>query len=337
MENVRFLTEHDVEQLLTVANCVKPVEDALIAQGRKLARNIPRHITRLDKVGLSVLQAGVPGANHAGFKAYTTCPEGVRFWVMLFHAQTGALDAIIEAEHLSLVRTAAATAVATRHLANPGSKVVGILGTGTHAVAQLEGACLSHDIEKVYAWSRTAENVREFAETMSAKLGIDVVAAGTAEEAVRDADIVVTITSSQRPILSGEWLKPGAHVNLVGAMKPTSREVDDRTLERATLLTVDDWQQAHHEAGEYIEATEAGVISWDQIKEFGDVVAGVVPGRNNERDITVFKSHGIGAWDVAAGALALDLSREQGVGKDFPIGQAARPLGKTFDPYRIKP
>ena len=93
-----------------------PIEDALIAQARGNAQNVPRHITRLEKVGLSVLQAAVPGVNHAGFKTYTTCPEGVRFWVMLFHGETGALDAIIEAEHLGLVRTAAATAVATRYL-----------------------------------------------------------------------------------------------------------------------------------------------------------------------------------------------------------------------------
>lgn len=337
MENVRFLTENDVEQLLTVSNCVRPVEDALIAQGRGEVQNIPRHITRLEKVGLSVLQAAVPGVNHAGFKAYTTCPDGVRFWVMLFQGETGALDAVVEAEHLGLVRTAAATAVATRHLANPGSRVVGILGTGTHAAAQLEGACLHHDIEKVYAWSRTPENVRDFAGRMSDRLGVKVMAAGSAQEAVSEADIVVTITSSRTPVLFGDWLKPGAHVNLVGAMKPTSREVDDRTLERATLLTVDDWQQARHEAGEYIEATEAAVISWEQIKELGNVISGAVAGRTDERDITVFKSHGIGAWDVAAGVLALDLSREKGIGTDVPIGQAARPLGRTVDPYRLKP
>lgn len=337
MDNVRFLTEDEVEQLLTVSNCVQPVEDALIAQGRGHAQNVPRHISRLEKVGLSILQAAVPGVNHTGFKAYTTCPDGVRFWVMLFHGETGGLDAIIEAEHLSLVRTAAATAVATRHLANPESKIVGILGTGAHAIAQLEGACLNHKIEKVYAWSRTPENVRAFAGKMSAKLGIEVIAAGSAEEAVHDADIVVTITSSQTPILLGDWLKPGVHVNLVGAMKPTSREVDDRVLERATLLTVDDWQQAHQEAGEYIEATEAGVISWEQIEELGKVVSGAVAGRTGEQDITVFKSHGIGAWDIAAGVLALDLSRERGIGKDVPIGQAARPLGNSNRSYRLKP
>lgn len=337
IENVRFLNEQQVEQLLTVANCVPVVENALLEQGRKTAQNIPRRITRLEKVGLSVLQGAVPGANHTGFKCYTTCPDGVRFWVMLFHGEKGGLDAIIEADYLSLVRTAAATAVATRYLANPDSKIVGILGTGTHAVAQIEGACLHHDVEKVFAWSRTPANVRDFSEKMSARLGVEVVAAATAEEAVREADIVVTITSSRTPVLSGDWLKPGAHVNLVGAMKPTSREVDDRTLERATLLTVDDWQQAHHEAGEYIEATQAGVISWDQISELGDVLAGSVRGRTASEDITVFKSHGIGTWDVAAAALALDLSREKGIGEDVPIGQAARPLGKTPDPYRLKP
>jgi alanine dehydrogenase len=337
MNNVRFLSERDVEELLDVPNCAETIEKSLIAQGRKEAQNVPRHIVRTEKVGLSVLQAAVPGFRHVGFKSYTTCPEGVRFWVMLFNAETGAWEAIIEAEHLGLVRTAAATGVASKHLANSESSIVGILGTGTHAVAQLEGACLNHKIKRVYAWSRTPENVREFAGTMSKKLGIEVVPAGSAEDAVRDADIVVTITSSQRPILCGDWLKPGAHVNLVGAMKPSSREVDDRTLERANLLAVDDWDQAHHEAGEYIEATRDGVISWEKIKELGDIMAGVEPGRAHEDDITVFKSHGIGIWDVAAAAQVLEIARNRKIGLDLPIGLDARPLGKTFDPYRIKP
>lgn len=337
MQNVCFLNEHDVEQLLTVPNCFGTIEQAILAQGRKEAQNLPRRIVRTEKVGLSVLQGSVPGAGYVGFKSYTTCPDGVRFWVLLFHAETGSLDAIVEAEHLGQVRTAAATGVATKHLANPGSRTVAILGTGTHAVPQLEGACLSHEIERVFAWSRTPANVREFSERMSSKLGVEVVPAASAEEAVREADIVVTITTSQTPILMGDWLKPGAHVNLVGAMKPTSREVDDRVLQRASLLTVDDREQSHAESGEFIEAVRDGVMSWDQVKELGDVLAGTVPGRKTEQDITVFKNHGVGIWDVAAAARAIQLAGERGAGLQLPIGQAARPLGKSFDPYRVKP
>lgn len=333
----RFLNEEQVEKLLTVRECWGPLEEAMLAHGRGSAKNVPRNIVKTDKVGLSVLQASVPELNKVGFKAYTTCPDGVRFWVMLFDGEGGNLEAIVEAEHLGLVRTAAASGIATKHLANPGNATVGILGTGFQAAAQLEAVCMDRKVDRVYAWSRTPENAKSFADRMSRTLDLEVVAASSAKAAVVESDIIVTITSSRTPVLEGDWLKPGAHVNLVGAMKPTSREVDDRTLARADLLTVDDWHQAHKEAGEYIEATDAGVISWDDVKEIGAVMAGAVPGRSSPNDITVFKSHGIGIWDVAAGKRVLDLAVAQNIGAMVPIEQNARPLGRNPDPYRLKP
>lgn len=332
-----FLNEHDVESLLTVPNHVDMLEKAMIDQGKKSTVNTPRRIVKTEKVGLSVLQAAVPAINRVGFKTYTTAPGGVRFWVMLFDGSQGSLDAIIEAEHIGLIRTAGASGVATKHLARKDARIGAVLGTGYQAGAQIEAICHARKLDRIYAWSRTPENVRKFADEQSKKLGVEVVPAASAQEAVADADVVVTITSSKTPILKGDWLKEGAHVNLVGAMKPTSREVDDRTLERAALLTVDDWNQAHLEAGEYIEATAAGVISWDDIKEISDVLAGTIPGRQSDKDITVFKSHGIGVWDVAAGQRVLELALEQNVGVKLPIEQAARQLGNGLDPSRLKP
>ncbi len=333
----RFLNEKNVEDILSIEECWDYVETAMLAHGRGSATNIPRNIVKTEKVGLSVLQASVPELNKVGFKAYTTCPDGVRFWVLLFNGEGGNLEAIIEAEHIGLMRTAAATGIATQYLANPESSVVGILGTGFQATAQLEAVCLKRKVSRVYAWSRTPENVRKFSQQMSEKLGVDVVPASSAEEAVVNSDIIVTITSSRTPVLNGDWLKPGTHLNLVGAMKPTSREVDDRTLERASLLTVDDWNQAHKEAGEYIEATAKGIIDWANIHEIGKVMAGEVPGRRSPDDITVFKSHGVGIWDVAAGKRALELAEQRGVGIMLPIELAALPLGGNTDPYRLKP
>lgn len=332
-----FLNEHDVESILTVGNHMEILERAMVDQGRKSAVNTPRRIVRTDKVGLSVLQASVPAIDRVGFKAYTTSPEGVRFWVMLFDGSRGSLDAIIEAEHIGLARTAGATGIATKHLARKDAQIGAVLGTGYQAGAQIEAICLARNLKKVHVWSRTPENVRKFAQEQSDKLGVEVVPAGSAKAAVADADVVVTITSSKKPILEGDWLKEGAHVNLVGAMKPTSREVDDRTLQRASLLTVDDWEQAHLEAGEYIEATAAGVISWEDIREISDVMVGECPGRTSDKDITVFKSHGIGVWDLAAAQRVLELALERNVGVKLPMEQAARKLGNGLDPSRLKP
>src|SRR5690606_7060249 len=125
------------------------VEKAMLAHGRHSAVNVPRSIVKTDKVGLSVLQASVPELNKVGFKAYTTCPDGVRFWVLLFNGEGGNLEAIIEAENIGLIRTAAASGIATQYLANPESSTIGILGTGFQAAAQLEAVCLKRKVSKV--------------------------------------------------------------------------------------------------------------------------------------------------------------------------------------------
>lgn len=332
-----FLTEDQVDELLSVKDSMDIIEKSILDQGRKVAMNKPRSIVKTKYVGLSVLQASVPGINRVGFKTYTTCPEGVRFWVMLFDGKAGSLDAIIEAENLSMIRTGAASGVATKHLARKDSSIGAILGTGYQAKSQLEAICAARPLKKVLAWSRTPENVRKFCEKMTPIVGIPVEPAATAKEAVANADVIVTITSSKVPVLMGDWLKPGVHINLAGAMKPTSREIDDRTMARSTLMTVDDWNQAHDEAGEFIEGVASGVIKWDQVKELGDVMAGNIPGRTSDKDITLFKSHGVGIWDVAAGQRVLEIATERKVGVKLPIEQAARQLGNGLDPSRLKP
>ena len=150
-----FLNERDVESLLTVRDSLDIVEKSIIDQGRKIATNKPRQIVKTQHVGLSVLQASVPCINRVGFKTYTTCPEGCRFWVMLFDGEAGSLDAIIEAEHLSMIRTGAASGVAAKYLSSRSAKTVGILGTGYQAGSQLEAVCAVRKIENVRAWSRT--------------------------------------------------------------------------------------------------------------------------------------------------------------------------------------
>jgi ornithine cyclodeaminase/alanine dehydrogenase-like protein (mu-crystallin family) len=332
-----FLTEDQVDELLHVKDTMDIIEQSILDQGRKIAINKPRTYVKTEHVGLAMLQASVPGINRVGFKTYTTCPEGVRFWVMLFDGRAGSLDAIIEAENLSTIRTGAASGVATKYLARQDASTVAILGTGYQAASQLEAVCAARPIKKVLAWSRTPENVRKFCEKMTPRVGIPVEPAATAKEAVADADVIVTITSSKTPILMGDWIKPGAHINLAGAMKPTSREIDDRTLARASVMTVDDWKQAHGEAGEFIEGVANGVMTWDQVKELGDVMAGNEPGRKSDQDITLFKSHGIGIWDVAAGQRVLEIALKRKVGTVLPIAQAARQLGNGLDPSRLKP
>ena len=286
-----FLNEHDVESLLTVPNHVDMLEKAMIDQGKKSTVNTPRRIVKTEKVGLSVLQAAVPAINRVGFKTYTTAPGGVRFWVMLFDGSQGSLDAIIEAEHIGLIRTAGASGVATKYLARKDARIGAVLGTGYQAGAQIEAICHARKLDKVYAWSRTPENVRKFADEQSKKLGVEVVPAASAQEAVADADVVVTITSSKTPILKGDWLKEGAHVNLVGAMKPTSREVDDRTLERAALLTAGPAHVVTDATINYLAQARADLVRAVATAHHGGVVSvdGIGDGFDNANARAVFR------------------------------------------------
>ena len=150
--------------------------------------------------------------------------------------------------------------IATKYLSRHDSKTLAIIGTGYQASAQIQAVCRVRAIDKVLAWSRTREQLLVFCNQMSKELGVSVEPAEDARSAVRAADIVVTITSSKDPVVLGNWLPRGAHVNVAGAMKPTAREVDSRALERAELVVVDDWIQSHEEAGEFIEAVREGVL-----------------------------------------------------------------------------
>lgn len=330
-----FLKEADVKELLNMKDALELVESAMAEHGSGAATNVPREVLRADGASLSILPGAVPSLASLGFKAYTTCRDGVRFWVFLFGTD-GELKAIMEAEHLGMVRTGAASGVATKYLSREESDTVAILGTGYQAPAQLEAVCAVRPVERVKAFSRTRANLQRFCGEMAAKLGVPVEPSEDAESAVRDADIVITITSSKEPVLFGRWLKPGVHLNLAGAMKPSSREVDDATLARAARLVVDDWSQSHREAGELIEAASQGVVSWSDVRELSAVVAGSVQRRESSHDITLFKSHGIGLWDVAVAAHVHEVALARQVGATLPIEQAPIVLGGGKDPDRLK-
>ncbi|TFZ02772.1 ornithine cyclodeaminase family protein [Ramlibacter henchirensis] len=329
-----FLNEKQVDELLSLKEAIDALEQPIREQGLGLAFNKPRTIVKGGKGSVSVLPAAIPSIGSMGFKTYTVGPEGARFWLMLF-AETGELQSLMESENISRIRTGAATAIATKYMSRANSKVAAILGTGHHAPTQLEAVCAARPIERVYAWSRTPANVVAFCEKMTRKLGIPVEPAPTARDAVREADIVTTITSSMEPVLFGDWLRAGTHVNLVGAMKITCREADSRVLERADVLAVDDVEQSKAEAAEFVLAVKEGKLKWQDVLELSQVVASDTPKRTSADAITVFKSHGIGLWDVAAAARVYQLAKRQSVGVHLPIEQPVVVLGGG-DPSRIK-
>ena len=185
-------------------------------------------------------------------------------------------------------------------MAREDSAEVGILGSGFQAGAQLEAICSVRPIERVRVYSRTPKNRNDFARRMTETLGIEVQATNEPRDVVESADILVTITNSPTPVFSGEWLRPGTHICAVGGANEYVTELDDATIQRADIIAVDSIAQAKIECGELLMPTSRGLLLWEQVSEFWQVVGGEKAGRRTADDITLFKSLGMAMWDLAA-------------------------------------
>ncbi|MCH7746443.1 MAG: ornithine cyclodeaminase family protein, partial [Chloroflexi bacterium] len=242
-----------------------------------------------------------------------------KFYVQLSSTETGEMLALIEAFALGQIRTGAASGVATRYMAREDSTTVGVIGVGKQAGTQLEAVCRVRDIRLVKVFSRTPERRESFAAEMGQQLGISVVATADAEACVNGSDVVIIITNSSTPVISGEWLSAGAHVNAAGANSWMRRELDDEAVRRSNVIVADDVEQAKIECGDLIYPIEQGIIRWEQVRSLSEVVAGRAPGRVNADDITLFESQGIALEDIAVGARIYELAKANGVGRELPF------------------
>lgn len=318
---IRYLTEKDVESLLTMPLALRAVEQALRDRALGRAVDVPRTRAHVPAGTLHMMQGAAPELGFVGYKAYYSARgKGTRYYLNLFDCNSGRLDAIIAASHIGLVRTGAASGVATRYLAREDAAVVGMLGAGKQAVGQLEAVCNVRAIREVRVHSRTVERAREFCALMSARLGVPLHAVPAAADAVRGADIVNVITKAATPVLAGEWLASGAHVNAAGSNALSRRELDEATVRRAGKVVVDARGTASRECGDLLPLVEQGFLQWESLPELGEVIAGRSPGRTTPEEITLYESHGMAIQDIYVGARVLALARERGIGVDLPIG-----------------
>lgn len=313
------LTEADVENILTMPDAIRVVEDAFREIGNGHAINRSRQRVRVPNGILHVMPAGLPTRGYLGFKYYSAFRPKPRFWFHLIDANTGNLVAVMQADRLGQQRTGAASGVATKYLAREEASSVGIIGTGWQAESQLQAVCAVRKIRVVYCFSRDADKRQAFAQKMSAMLNVEVRAVKSAEEAMHGIDIAITITTTHEPVLYGDWLVPGTHVNAAGANRVEARELDDRVIQKSALICTDSVEQARLEAGDLVSPVQRGLLSWNQVYELGQVVAGKVRGRANRDDITVFKSLGIALEDVAVGAWVYERARERMMGKQIEL------------------
>jgi len=281
-----YLTEADVRELLPMTECIPVMRRTFeaLAQGR--AQNQPRRRLILETGSVLHSMAGA-FHNYFGTKFYSTNPRyGAYFYFFLYDAKTAQPLAQIEANHLGQIRTGAASGYATDLMAHPQASTLGIIGSGFQARTQVEAIRAVRPIQQIRVWSRNEEKRRKFAVDCGAT------AVDTAEEAVRGAQIVVTATNAKDPVLEDAWIQPGTMINAMGSNIASRRELPSELMRRADLVAADSIEQAHIEAGDLILAD-----SWANVKELKDVRQHYDP-----KQITIFKSLGLGVEDVAAGA-----------------------------------
>jgi alanine dehydrogenase len=303
-----YLTEDDVGALLTIEDVLEAVEGSFRHQAAGEIDNRPRYRVRLDGGQLAVMSACDHALGLAGVKTYAAGANGARFVVVVFDATSQELLAVIDADHLGRLRTGAASGVAAKFLAKGGARTLGVLGCGHQAETQIAAVRAALPaIDEVVVYCRDPKRRAAFA------LHVDATPAETHRDAA-EQDVVVTITTSKDPVLRGEWLRPGALVCAAGANVASRRELDNAVLERAAFVCCDSKEDAQLESGDLIEPVAQGVLDWLEVHELAEVVGGDLPGRQSEDDIVVFKSNGLAAWDVAAGAAVVLRAKERGAG-----------------------
>jgi ornithine cyclodeaminase len=327
---MRFLSADDVRRAVPMTAAIDAVEAAFIALSNgNAAVPLRTHIEIPERAATSFfMPAHIAGPTPAlGLKVVSVFPQNlannepsIYALVTLLDAGTGRPTAVLDGTYLTALRTGAASGVATRHMARPEARTLAHFGAGGQALHQILAVCAARPIERVWIVNRTAERARALAERLRAEgLAAEIrIAAGPAE-ALAEADIICAATSSPTPVFEDAWLRPGTHINGVGSFKPTMAELPGATVARARVV-VDQRKAAWSEAGDLLQARAAGLIDEGQVAgEIGEVAAGRVAGRTGPDEITLFKSVGNAAQDVAVAALALARAKELGLGAEVPL------------------
>jgi alanine dehydrogenase len=314
-----LLTEEDVQQLFPMPQAIERLEASFMAQAQGKAINRSRERIFLPQTSLHYMAAALTEENLLGMNIYTISRAAWRFVVLLYDGTTGELLALLEADHLGRIRTGAASAVATKYLARREAERVGLIGAGRQARTQLEAVAQVRKLTSVEVFSRDATRRREFCRQMSEQLELSVEPADEAEVAMRFGDIVITATTSHEPVVHGESLAAGTHVNAIGANMANRRELDDAALAKASVIAVDNLEQAKEEAGDLIQGVSSLPQGWAGVLELHQVVSGNARGRTSSDEITIFKSSGIAIWDVAAAGFIYRQALAQGLGKRLDL------------------
>jgi alanine dehydrogenase len=334
MTPLLHLDAAEVASLLPVATCIELVDQALRAFARGETVQPLRSLIWLpDRRGLLGMMPGAmpaaPGGGLLGIKVVTVFhgnrergEESHLGWILLFDDDLGKPLALLDAAAITALRTAAVSAVATRALARPEAGDLALLGAGVQASHHLAALLASRPLRRVRVWSRRPHSALEFAAREGDRHGIAIEPTDSAEQAVRDADLICTVTSAKQPVLAGSWLAPGAHVNAVGSCSPAVREIDRDVVDRSRVF-VDARESALAEAGDLLLARNEGVDpELAIVAELGQVLIGAAGGRRSPDEITLFESLGLAVEDIATAGFVYRQALANGVGTDLAAGKA---------------
>lgn len=312
---VLHLNEAEVRQLLTVDMAIEAVEAGLRKMALEEAFAVPRARCQTDHTMLHVLPAAAKTMGVIGYKAYTTNKAGNHFHVTIYDAKSGAMLALLQADWLGQMRTGAASAVATKHLARKDATTLGVFGSGKQARTQVLAIAKVRPLTHVYVYSSNEEHRKHFALEMTTACDVPVTSVAHPQEAAIGRDIVCTATNAREPVLLGAWVEAGQHLNIIGSNFLAKTEIDVDVVKRSNVVVIDSKDQGRLEAGDLVAALDQGVLEWIDITELGRIVAQRATGRQAPEDVTLFKSLGLGLEDIAVAIKVYQKAQEQGVGR----------------------
>ncbi|HZE43404.1 MAG TPA: ornithine cyclodeaminase family protein [Steroidobacteraceae bacterium] len=321
---IRVLRGAEVRQLLPMAECIDLMQRTMIAvsEGRVVLPLRSILVMPRDRGMMGMMPGYLADPECFGVKLVSLIPRNKPpqysshlGLVLLFEADHGQPVALLDAAEITAIRTAAASGLATRLLARPEAGDLALLGAGEQARSHLEAMLSVRALRRIRVWGRDRDKARAFAETEAARHRIAIETSPTVREAIAGADIICTTTKAREPILQGDWLTPGTHLNVVGSSIAAAAEIDTPAVVKARFF-VDRRESTIHEGGEYLRALKSGAIAADHIlAEIGEVANGSKIGRSSPLDVTLYKSLGIAPQDLASAHYVLQKARAAGVGQ----------------------
>ncbi len=322
------LSEKQVQSLIDIDELIAALEQAHIQYSTGKAVMPVRLVVPLPQIqGRITSMPGYLNEDKAlGMKVVTYFQDNpkqnlpaILATIMLFSSDTGKMIAAMDGGYITAIRTACASALATRTLANPETPVLGILGAGVQARAHIQALTRVRKLSRIKLYSPSGKSARSIKQDLEKPCAIPIEVVDSAQAAVRDSDLLVTVTTAKEPIVQAEWLKPGVHINAVGSHRPDLREIDGATLKRAKVV-VDSRDAVMAECGDILLALkEQSIGAADIHGEIGEVLAGAKAGRSSPSEVTLYKSVGIAIQDVAAAQIVYRKALERNVGTDVEI------------------